>query len=39
MMKTILRNIRYSFRLLFKNPGFTLVAIITLGIYFFMCYS
>jgi len=31
-MKTILRNIRYSFRLLFKNPGFTLVAIITLAL-------
>jgi putative ABC transport system permease protein len=31
-MTTILQNVRYSFRLLWKNPGFTLVAIITLAL-------
>lgn len=31
-MKTILPNLRHSFRLLRKNPGFTLVAIITLAL-------
>jgi putative ABC transport system permease protein len=31
-MKTILQNARYSFRLLGKNPGFTLVAIATLAL-------
>jgi putative ABC transport system permease protein len=31
-MKTILQNARYSFRLLWKNPAFSLVAIITLAL-------
>src|SRR5258706_13153101 len=31
-MKTTLQNIRHSFRLLSKNPGFTLVAILTLAL-------
>jgi len=31
-MTTILQNVRYSFRLLWKNPGFTLVAIVTLAL-------
>src|SRR5712675_2161100 len=31
-MTTILQNVRYSFRLLWKNPGFSLVAIITLAL-------
>ena len=31
-MKTWLQNIRYSFRLMLKNPGFTVVAIITLAL-------
>jgi putative ABC transport system permease protein len=31
-MTTILQNVRYSFRLLWKNPGFTLVAILTLAL-------
>ena len=31
-MTTILQNARYSFRLLWKNPGFTLVAIVTLAL-------
>ena len=31
-MTTILQNVRYSFRLLWKNPGFTLVAIATLAL-------
>ncbi len=31
-MTTILQNARYSLRLLWKNPGFTLVAIITLAL-------
>jgi len=31
-MKTTLQNIRHSFRLLSKNPGFALVAIITLAL-------
>lgn len=31
-MTTILQNARYSFRRLWKNPGFTLVAIITLAL-------
>ncbi len=31
-MKTLVQNIRHSFRLLWKNPGFTLVAILTLAL-------
>jgi len=31
-MTTILQNVRYSFRLLWKNPGFMLVAIATLAL-------
>jgi len=31
-MTTILQTVRYSFRLLWKNPGFTLVAILTLAL-------
>ena len=31
-MTTIIQNVRYSFRLLWKNPGFTLVAIATLAL-------
>jgi ABC-type antimicrobial peptide transport system permease subunit len=31
-MKTVLQNARYSFRQLWKNPGFALVAIITLAL-------
>jgi putative ABC transport system permease protein len=31
-MKTLVQNIRHSVRLLWKNPGFTLVAILTLAL-------
>jgi putative ABC transport system permease protein len=31
-MKTIRQNVRFSLRLLWKNPGFTLVAILTLAL-------
>ena len=31
-MKTIAKDIRYSFRSLWKHPGFTIVAVITLGL-------
>jgi putative ABC transport system permease protein len=31
-MKTIRQNVRFTLRLLWKNPGFTLVAIITLAL-------
>jgi putative ABC transport system permease protein len=31
-MKTIFQNVRHSFRLLWKNPGFTVVAVATLSL-------
>jgi macrolide transport system ATP-binding/permease protein len=31
-MRTVIRDIKYSFRSLWKHPGFTIIAVITLGL-------
>src|SRR5215831_10187680 len=31
-MRSFIQNVRYAFRMLGKNPGFTLVAILSLGL-------